>query len=175
LIGYETRMLERTDFNNDAVDAGDIGSGHTVTAIYEVTPVGSPAQLADPLRYPQGAAPAPSPSTSGAEYAFVKIRYKLPEENTSRLITRPVNDQDVQRDFSRLPTDLRFAAAVAGAGQLLRRDSYVKNFGYDRVIEIASNARGADPYGHRGEFVALLRRAKDAAAMKPLDPANPGS
>src|SRR5262249_52868048 len=138
LIGYETRILDRTDFNNDRVDAGDIGSGHTVTAIYEITPVGSPGQMADPLRYPQGQEAAPAQGatqgTSGGEYAFVKLRYKLPNEDTSHLISRPVTDADVIADFARLPEDLRFAAAVAAAGQLLRHDPYIKDFDFDRTI-----------------------------------------
>ena len=170
LIGYETRLLDRTDFNNDRVDAGDIGSGHTVTAIYEITPVGSPGQMADPLRYPQGQPQQPvreKPTTG--EYAFVKIRYKLPNEDTSHLITRAVTEADVQPDFGKLPMDLRFAAAVAGAGQLLRHDPYIKDFDYDRVIEIAQNARGTDAYGYRSEFVQMLREAKTAAAMQPLE------
>src|SRR6185437_9583155 len=89
LIGYETRLLNRTDFNNDKVDAGDIGSGTTVTALYEVTPVGSKATMADPLRYKKKAA-----NDNGREYAFLKIRYKLPGEKVSKLITRPVTDAD---------------------------------------------------------------------------------
>jgi Ca-activated chloride channel family protein len=168
LVGYETRLLDRSDFNNDRVDAGDIGSGHTVTAIYEVTLVGSPGRMVDPLRYPQGAAPV-TPTANTGEYAFVKVRYKLPNEDTSHLITRPVTEADVVADFAKLPDDLRFAAAVAGAGQLLRRDPYIHDFTYDRAIEIAQNARGADPYGYRNEFVQMLRAAKSAAAMSPLE------
>jgi Ca-activated chloride channel family protein len=158
LIGYETRLLNRTDFNNDKVDAGDIGSGHTVTALYEITPVGSPAQTADPLRY--GRATADNGPQN--ELAYLKIRYKLPSEDDSRLITRPVNQRDVQPDFSRLPTDVRFAAAVAGGAQLLRHDSYIKSFDYERAIGIAENAIGADPFGHRREFIRLLQGAERA-------------
>src|SRR5262249_48329857 len=105
LIGYETRLLNRNDFNNDKVDAGDIGSGHTVTALYEVTPGGSPAQTADPLRY----GPAPATATDAVaqnELAYLKIRYKLPSEDDSRLITRSVTARDVQSDFARLSSDI---------------------------------------------------------------------
>lgn len=168
LIGYETRILNETDFNNDRVDAGDIGSGHTVTAIYEITPVGSPALMHDPSRYNPGGNNSGFDATAG-EYAFLKMRYKLPNEDTSHLITRPITAADVQSDFGRVPADLRFAAAVAGAAQLLRHDPYIKAFDFDRAIGIASGARGADTYGYRTEFIGLLRHAKTAAAMKPLE------
>ena len=166
LIGYETRMLNRTDFNNDKVDAGDIGSGHTVTALYEITPAGSKGAMADPLRY--GKHPdMVKPSTN--EIAFVKIRYKLPGEDSSKLITRPVTDADVQTDFAKLPTDLRFAVSVAGAAQLLRHDAYIKDFDMTHAIDIAQNAKGNDPFGYRTEFVQLLRSAETALLQKPLE------
>jgi Ca-activated chloride channel family protein len=169
LIGYETRLLNRTDFNNDKVDAGDIGSGHTVTALYEITPVGSKATMADPLRY--GAAVEGDPK---GELAFLKIRYKLPGGTTSRLIQRPITDADRTADFAKLPSDLRFAAAVAGAAQLLRHDPYVKDFGYGRAIEIAEKAEGDDRYGYRREFVELMRAAQKAEGLKPLDTSRSG-
>jgi Ca-activated chloride channel family protein len=144
-----------------------------VTAIYEVTLVGSPGRMVDPLRYPQGgAAPSTAQAQTAAntgEYAFVKVRYKLPNESTSHLLSHPVTDANVVQDFARLPEDLRFAAAVAGAGQLLRHDPYVRDFTYDRAIEIAQASRGADQYGYRTEFVQMLRSAKTAAAMSPLE------
>ena len=172
LIGYETRILNDTDFNNDKVDAGDIGSGHTVTALYEITPVDSKARLADPLRYAQSHL-----DVDGAkdEIAFVKIRYKLPAEDESRLIERPVTSRDMETEFSKLPSDLRFAAAVAGAGQLLRHDPYIKDFGYGRAIEMAQAARGNDEFGYRTEFVQLMRLAETAAGMKPLDRSRAGA
>ena len=168
LIGYETRLLNRTDFNNDKVDAGDIGSGHTVTALYEVTPVGSKAVMADPLRYKD---PAPEPN---GELAFLKIRYKLPGEKTSHLIMRPITDADVVGDFARLPADMRFAAAVAGSAQLMRHEPYVRDFDYARAIEIAEGAKGDDRFGYRGEFVDMLRAAQKSAGLKPLDPNKSG-
>jgi len=169
LIGYETRLLNRTDFNNDKVDAGDIGSGHTVTALYEITPVGSKAVTADPLRY--GKHPK---ADNGNELAFLKIRYKLPSETVSHLITRPITDADVVRDFARIPPDMRFAAAVAGSAQLLRHDPYVKDFDFERAIAIAEKAKGDDRFGYRGEFVKLLQTAENASGLKPLNPVNPG-
>jgi Ca-activated chloride channel family protein len=169
LIGYETRLLARTDFNNDKVDAGDIGSGHTVTALYEITPVGSKARMSDPLRYGRKVKGDP-PKNPGGELAFLKIRYKLPGEKTSHLIVRPITDKDVTRDFAHVAPDMRFAAAVAGAAQLMRKDPYIKNFDYDRAIAIAQNAKGRDAFGYRSEFVQLLRLAKTAAGLKPLQP-----
>jgi Ca-activated chloride channel family protein len=164
LIGYETRLLNRTDFNNDKVDAGDIGSGTTVTALYEVTPVGSKAAMADPLRYKKAAAAA-----QGGEYAFLKIRYKLPGAKVSRLITRPVTDADATTDFAKVSPDMRFAASVAGAAQLMRGDPYIKDFSLDRAIAIAGEAKGPDAFGYRAEFVQLLRLARSLPALKPLE------
>jgi Ca-activated chloride channel family protein len=164
LIGYETRLLNRTDFNNDKVDAGDIGSGATVTALYEITPVGSKARMSDPLRYGKPAAGNPN-----GEYAFLKIRYKLPGEKISKLIEHPVGNAEEAATFAQVSEDMRFAAAVVGAAQLLRHDPYIKNFDYDRAIDIANNAKGKDEFGYRAEFVQLLRLAKVAESQKPLD------
>jgi Ca-activated chloride channel family protein len=164
LIGYETRLLNRTDFNNDKVDAGDIGSGTTVTALYEITPVGSRAQMSDPLRYGK-----PAKGDPNGEYAFLRIRYKLPGEKVSKLIERPVGNADETASFAQVSEDMRFAAAVAGTAQLLRHDPYIKDFDYDRAIEIANNAKGRDEFGYRAEFVQLLRLAKVAESQKPLE------
>jgi Ca-activated chloride channel family protein len=171
LIGYETRMLNQTDFNNDRVDAGDVGSGHTVTALYEITPVGSRAQMTDPLRYGTRRDVRPAQS----ELAFVKVRYKLPNEDESKLLTRPVENRDVVSDFNRLPIDYRFAAAVAGSAQLLRHDPHIKSFDYGRAIEIAQSARGDDEFGYRNEFIQLLRSAQSAASLQDLGRSLPRS
>ena len=157
LIGYETRALAREDFNNDRVDAGDVGSGHTVTAIYEVTPVGSPAQMIDDLRY--GEATQGAGVSNADEYAFVKIRYKAPGEAASRLIETPVTDANAVADFAGAGDDLRFSVAVAAFGQKLRGTDAVADYGYDRIMEIAAAARGADPFGYRAEFLSLVRLA----------------
>ncbi|MGZ5961531.1 MAG: vWA domain-containing protein [Rhizomicrobium sp.] len=164
LIGYETRLLNRTDFNNDRVDAGDIGSGTTVTALYEITPVGSKAVMSDPLRYGKPVKPA-----KGGEIAFLKMRYKLPGETVSKLISRPITDADVTTDFNSLSPDMRFAASVVGTAQLLRHDPYIKDFDYDRARNIATAARGEDRFGYRAEFIRLLDMAKIADKQKPLD------
>lgn len=156
LIGYETRLLNREDFNNDRVDAGDIGAGHTVTAIYEVTPKGSKGQLVDPLRYEAATTP---PGTTD-EYAFVKIRYKLPGETESRFITQPVTAAN-----NKVSTEANFATAVVAFGQLLRGSEYMKSFGLDDVITLANANRGTDEFGYRAEFVNLVRLARSASAV----------
>ncbi len=157
LIGYETRALNREDFNNDRVDAGEIGSGHSVTAIYELTPKGTTQQV-DDLRY--GEATTSNGGVSNAEeYAFVKIRYKLPDADTSRLITTPVTGANEVPSFDAAGADQRFSVAVAAFGQKLRNEDATAKFGYDRIQEIANAARGADPFGYRAEFLSLVRLA----------------
>ena len=167
LIGYETRMLRREDFRNDKIDAGEIGVGHTVTAIYEVTPVGSGAERVAPLRYqnPEG---APSGTAFEDEIAYLKIRYKLPDGDTSTEMARAVTRSDAFESMAAAPQDTRFAAAVAAFGQLLRGGQYTGDFNYDDVIALAQSARGDDPFGYRTEFVSLVRLAQSAAALAPL-------
>ena len=157
LIGYETRALAREDFNDDAVDAGDINSGHTVTAIYEITPKGSPAEMIDPLRYGE----AQTVSESGSdEYAYLKIRHKKPGADESTLQTRAVGADDAVDDMAAASDDTRFAVAVAALGQKLRGQSQVAGYGYDDVIALANGAKGEDSFGYRGEFVGLARSAQ---------------
>ncbi len=158
LIGYETRRLNREDFNNDQVDAGDIGAGHTVTALYEIVPAGSAARQVDELRY-QKPAPAPTTLDKTAEFAFLKLRYKLPDESNSRLMTRAITDADLRQDAAAVTDDYRFAAAVAAFGQSLRGGQYLKNFDYPQMITLAQGAKGADPFGYRAEFINLVRLA----------------
>ncbi|MCB2127539.1 MAG: VWA domain-containing protein [Rhodobacteraceae bacterium] len=147
LIGYETRALAREDFNNDKVDAGEIGAGHQVTALYEVTPVGPPARLSDPLRYAE-----PTLAGNVAELGFLKLRYKKPGEDTSTLIETPIPAAPGEAD-----TDARFAAAIAGMGQLLSEPKYLGHWGWDEAIRLATDARGKDPFGYRAEAVQLMR------------------
>ena len=168
LIGYETRALRREDFNNDAVDAGEIGAGHRVTALYEVLPADAPAQarLLGDLRYPSAPTAA---AGSGEEIAFLQIRYKAPDGDQSRLIRRPITQAD-RRDLASIQArDVRFAAAVAAFGQLLRGGRYTGDYGFDDVITLASGAKGPDPFGYRAEFVGLVRLAQ---ALSP-DTGNP--
>jgi Ca-activated chloride channel homolog len=154
LVGYETRHLAREDFNNDRVDAGDIGAGHSVTALYEITPVGADAGLIDPLRYQR-----PASVGDSDEIAFVRLRYKRPGETVSRLIEHAVRQGDGVDRLARTSDDFRFAAAVAGFGQLLRGGRYTGDLAYADVLALARNARGADPFGYRGEFIGLVSTA----------------
>jgi len=159
LIGYETRALKREDFNNDRVDAGDIGSGHSVTAIYEVTPKDSPAQSVDALRYAKPAPDAKPASAGEGELAFVKIRYKRPDADTSELIEQPVGEADAVATLDAAPQDVRFSVAVAAFGQKLRDADATAGFGYEAIASMAGAARGEDPFGYRSEFLTLVRLA----------------
>jgi Ca-activated chloride channel family protein len=159
LIGYETRALANRDFANDKVDAGDIGSGHTVTAIYELTMAGSATSQLDERRYAQPSEEArPEPVLSG-EVAFLKLRYKLPKEDRSTLITLPVTDALAADQVDALSDDMRFAASVAAFGQKLRGNRALDDFSYDEIASLASSARGNDPFGYRGAFLSLVRLA----------------
>ncbi len=169
LIGYETRLLNREDFNNDKVDAGEIGSGHTVTALYEITPTGSAAHLVDGLRYQNNAAPAASDSgDKNGEYGFLKLRYKLPDEDTSKLIETPISTANEIDAGGVIGREARFAASVAAFGQILRGGRYTGGFSYDDVIALANANKGTDEFGYRAEFVNLVRLAKSAAPMESL-------
>ncbi|MGO6695279.1 von Willebrand factor type A domain-containing protein [Rhizobium johnstonii] len=161
LIGYETRALKREDFNNDRVDAGDIGSGHSVTAIYEITPKGSPAVMNDDLRY--GAADkAPAAAADSAhhgELAFVKMRYKKPGEDKSALITTPVDDNNAVTTLDAAPQDVRFSVAVAAFGQKLSHVAAVDAYSYQAIADLAAASRGTDAFGYRSDFLGLIRLA----------------
>ena len=163
LIGYENRMLRREDFNNDKIDAGEIGAGHSVTALYELTLVDSESRLVDPLRY--GAAKSKR-SAKGAELAFVRLRHKAPGGDKSRLLEEPVLRKDVG-SIDGAGTELRFAASVAAFGQLLKGGDYLGDYGYDDVIALATAARGPDAYGYRSEFLGLARLADSLSAHAP--------
>lgn len=162
LIGYETRALKREDFNNDKVDAGDVGSGHSMTAIYEITPVGAP-RLVEDLRYGKAAAqPAAAATGPESEFGFLRLRYKLPKEDASRLLTLAIGPQLEKANVAAAPAEVRFSTAVAAFGQLLRGLPHLKSYGYDDVIALANGAKGDDPFGYRAEFVNLVRLAKSA-------------
>jgi Ca-activated chloride channel family protein len=166
LIGYETRMLRREDFKDDKIDAGDIGAGHTVTAIYEITPAGAKQRRVDPLRYQtERDRGAPSTPGRGDELAFVKLRYKLPREATSRLIEQPVRAGAALAKLDQAPVEQRFAVAVAAFAQRLRAESAVDSFTYANIADLANAARGADPEGYRAEFVRLVRMAETLGAV----------
>ncbi len=157
LIGYENRMLRREDFNNDRIDAGEIGAGHTVTALYEISLTGSKGQLMDPLRYTNETDKASSKHNAD-EVAFVRLRYKDPDADRSQLIERAVTKSDIV-DLRQTSDELRFAAAVAAFGQRLRGGEYLQDFGYEDIRQLANHARGKDEHGYRGEFIGLVNLA----------------
>jgi Ca-activated chloride channel family protein len=163
LIGYETRHLARGDFNNDNIDAGDIGAGHTVTALYELTLVGTKNPQVDPLRYTdKKTEKTASKAIKQREYGFLKLRYKLPKEDKSQLIETPLYIADTVNDINAVSGETRFATAVAAFGQLLRGGTYTGAYHYDDVIKLALSARGEDIFGYRAEFITLVRLAKTA-------------
>ena len=154
LLGYETRLLNREDFNNDNVDAGEIGNGHAVTAIYEIVPVHSAFRWMDPLRYSGETAVAEN-GVASDEIAYLKIRYKLPGETTSVLVEQPILASSGLNDVTVASDDVRFAVAVAAYGELLRNDTHLGTWQMGDVVVLARDALGDDPYGYRGEFIRL--------------------
>ncbi|MEO8099937.1 MAG: von Willebrand factor type A domain-containing protein [Acidobacteriota bacterium] len=162
LVGYENRLLRPEDFNNDAKDAGDLGAGHQVTAFYEIIPTGSAdgGGSVDALRYQDRQRPQTrgNPSnTNPNEWAWVKLRHKLPQSDVSQLLQWPVAG-GVQ-DFRSASRDVRFAAAVAEYGMLLRHSKFATNASFDDVMNTASQAIGSDLNGYRTDFLDLVRKA----------------
>lgn len=160
LVGYETRHLNREDFNNDKVDAGEIGAGHTVTAIYEITPSDSTAASIDKPRYAQNTV-GDFKQGKINEYGFLKIRYKLPNASKSTLIETAISKAHGKGKSKGNP-EAQFSIAVAGFAQLLSRNNNTGNLSFDDVIEMANETKGVDPYGYRSEFIQIVRMAKIA-------------
>ncbi len=159
LLGYEDRMLNKEDFNNDRKDAGDMGSGHTVTALYEIVPAGIKDDYAgsvDPLKY-QKALPAPSGNGSD-EMVTIKFRYKQSGSEASKMSL--VTVKDTPKEFNATTADFRFASAVAEFGMLLRDSQFKQQSTFDQAISIAKAAKGEDQEGYRSEFVRLVESAK---------------
>ena len=168
LIGYENRLLADEDFNDDTKDAGELGAGHTVTALYEVVPAGvaMPRPSVDPLRYQaqqpaENDAPPPTPTRFEDELVFVKVRYKDPDGDTSKLLEHPVMDRT-----GTASSDLRFAAAVAGFGMLLRESEHAGTLTLDDIVSLAEQGRGDDPRGYRGEFIRLVEASRDLKLLE---------
>ena len=162
LVGYENRKLRREDFSNDRIDAGEIGAGHTVTALYEITLKGNATRI-EPLRYGPGSNNDPGHSS---ELAFLRLRYKAPTGDKSKLIEWPLNQNDILPLVERASTDFRFAVAVAGFAELLRGGKQTGNFGYKNVLDLASNSRGRDEFGYRGEFIKLVNLAESLSGSE---------
>ena len=156
LVGYENRMLKREDFNNDKIDAGEIGAGHSVTALYEITLKGSKALRMDPLRYQNG---EETLAGKGGEIAFLRLRYKDPQADTSKLLEWAIQKNEIVSDLGRTSDAFRFSAAVAAFAQQLRGGEYLGKYGYHDIMSLASAARGQDPFGYRGEFLTLVNLA----------------
>lgn len=157
LVGYENRQLNDEDFANDKVDAGEIGAGHTVTAIYEIVLQGNPGWLPE-SRYQKNVVS----KQNTAEIAFLKIRYKQPEATSSQLLQWPIMKSSI-KTLDEASDEFKFAASVAAFGQLLREGTYLKSFGYDDVLSLARSSKGADSLGYRGEFLQLVSLAKGLA------------
>ena len=166
LIGYENRLLAARNFKDDTKDAGEIGAGHTVTALYEIVPVGVEVDLpgdepdhdrpgVDPLKY-QTQTNLSAAAESG-ELLTVKLRYKFPEADSSALIEQVVRDEGL--GFADTSVDFRFAASVASFGMLLRDSPYKGGWTYDAVLELAAEAVGEDMNGYRAEFLELVEKA----------------
>ncbi|MFN8205992.1 MAG: von Willebrand factor type A domain-containing protein [Bacteroidales bacterium] len=159
LIGYENRMLNAEDFNDDKKDAGEMGAGHTVTALYEIIPAGSDEKTGkvDPLKYQQnGKVVAPNPE---AEMLTVKLRYKKPDGDASILYEIPVKGEIL--DFEKTSTSFRFSASVAGFGMLLRDSEYKGDLSFEQVTGWAKASKGEDEEGYRAEFIGLIKTAAD--------------
>ena len=161
LIGYENRKLEHDDFNDDAKDAGEIGAGHSVTALYEIVPAGTKniASSTDKLKYQEDS--KLSEAAKSGELMTVKIRYKQPDGGKSKLLSFPVEPEDKTLDA--MSDDYRFAAAVAEYGMLLRNSKHRADASYDAVLRLAKGAVGSDPHGHRTAFLELVEKTRSLA------------
>ena len=159
LIGYENRMLAKEDFNDDTKDAGEIGAGHRVTALYEIIPAGLAANTTasvDPLKYQKAA--TRETVVKSAELLTVKLRYKEPDADESRLIEQPFVDPGTELSAS--TDDFRFVTAVAAFGMLLRNSEYSESMTFDEVLDLARQAKGRDSGGWRSEFIELIEKAR---------------
>jgi Ca-activated chloride channel family protein len=163
LLGYENRLLKEKDFNNDKKDAGDMGAGHTVTAFYEIVPAGRPrsSAKADRLKYQH---PAASPAGESDEWLTVKLRYKDPGAEKSRLLSQALGGP--VRELEEMPADFRFASAVAAFGLLLRGSEHRGDIDYARVRKLARAALGADSHGHRAGFLEMIDAARELASPR---------
>jgi len=160
LIGYENRVLHNEDFRNDKVDAGDIGAGHTVTAFYEVTLVGSEDNIISDLRYSKNQNKE-IVSALTDELAFVRLRFKQPNSEQSQEIAQPVLAQSIQNSMDTASDNMRFAASVAGFGQILRGGKFTGDWELADVEGLAQSARGIDQYGYRSDFIRMVQLAKN--------------
>jgi len=157
LIGYENRALKREDFSNDQIDAGEIGAGHSVTALYEIALRGRGGERIEGLRYQ----PGEGKIDGTGELAFLRLRYKAADGGTSKLIERSITPADMAPSLAQASASLRFAASVAAFGQILRGGRYTERYGYADVLALARAARGDDAQGWKSEFMQLVELAQD--------------
>jgi Ca-activated chloride channel family protein len=155
LIGYENRVLKSEDFNNDKKDAGDLGSGHTVTALYEIIPMGVESEFykIDELKYQKTT--VTKEANKSAELMTIKLRYKQPDGEVSKLIVHPLVDQNIE--LSKASEDFRWSASVAAFGMLLRNSEFVKGYSYENVLQLAHASKGEDKNGYQSEFINLVK------------------
>jgi len=146
------RKLANEDFANDKVDAGEIGAGHTVTALYEIALVGDGGEYHSESRYQN----TPAANNLGTEVAEVRLRYKKPSETKSILTKQQISTDNMLSELNEASETFRFSAAVAGFGQLLRKSKYLNDFDYESAATLASEAKGDDRFGYRTEFVQLI-------------------
>lgn len=159
LIGYENRLLKKEDFNDDKKDAGELGAGHTVTALYEIVPVGVKPEIitsVDPLRY-QPSEPKKVETKYSDEMMVVKFRYKEPMDTVSKLLVHTMKDRDVK--LANSSDNFRFSAAVAEFGMVLRSSKFKGTSTFESAIELAKNSKGVDEEGYRAEFVKMMKTA----------------
>lgn len=161
LIGYENRLLNREDFRNDKVDAGEIGVGHTVTALYEIALVGSGGERLEPLRYGKPESHEAAVGYHTNELGELRLRYKEPGGSVSRELRQVFTREQIIPTLDASSTDFRFAAAVAGFGQLLRGGKHTGVWSYDNLLQLARSAKGEDNHGYRGEMLALVELSRD--------------
>jgi len=164
LIGYTNRILANEDFNNDKVDAGEIGAGHSVTALYEVALKGNNGERHTPRRYqPRSESDT---TVKGGELAEIRLRFKLPDSEQSELISTVIELDSVVDNLDNTSNAYRFAASVAGFGQLLRGDTRLNEFGFDTARNLASEITQDDPFGYRAEYLRLLDLANSLDSLK---------
>ncbi|MBN2572908.1 MAG: DUF3520 domain-containing protein, partial [Ignavibacteriales bacterium] len=158
LIGYENRLMRDEDFNDDKKDAGELGAGHTVTALYEIIPADSDEEVPniDPLKYQQTKVNTDASNTD--EILTVKFRYKQPDGDVSKLIEKPLMDNLIA--WENTSNNFKFSAAVAGFGMLLRDSEYKGDITYNDILKIANSSKGEDKEGYRSEFITLVEKAK---------------
>jgi len=160
LIGYENRTLRREDFKNDKIDAGEIGAGHTVTALYEITLAEKPSRI-EPLRYRRH---VEMEGPRAGELAHLRLRYKEPDSDTSKLIEIPLHRRSIVVNLNQASDNLRFSASVAAFAELLRGGKQSGKFTYKDIIELSRKSRGNDPFGYRGEFIKLVDLAQSLSS-----------